>query len=236
MTTLPGLTADEHRDLIVSVGTHRGSRRLSPLEVAQSFARAREAGASLDECAAAVGFAGPTMVSRFLRLLELDDAVQHLVDWGASDSTVSFTAASELGRLPLGTEQAVAAEAVLEHRMRVGEVKQLIQSRLRSGKRIEDSVEVILRLRPRIERRHVFVGAIASQPLRQALERLRQAERDELLKGVLRRILPAGTHAAGRLGTDRFTIAGAEDLAMVFTADPDFEETVAATLAEALKQ
>jgi len=233
---LPGLTTDEQRDLIVSVGTHRGARRLSPVEVAELFGKARRAGASLDECGRAAGFSSSTMVSRFLRLLTLNPRVRHVIDWGASDSTIAFSAASELAKLPDDEEQLVGVDTALTHAMTSAEIKQVVQNRLRSGKPIAQALDEIVRLRPQVERRHVFVGAVTSPDVRNAVLALRQAERDALLARAVRRVVASGIESGGRLGLDRFTLAGSVDFAAALTASGDFEERMNAALAEELRQ
>jgi hypothetical protein len=52
----------------------------------------------MSACAEALHLNGPTWVGRFLSLLKLPDDVQHLIDWGRSDRTISLTAMS-LSRL-----------------------------------------------------------------------------------------------------------------------------------------
>ncbi len=84
------LTNEERRQLLLSVGTHRGQRPLSPFEVAELFARAISKGATLAECAAAASLEGTTWVSRFLRLLKLPSTVTHLVDWGGGSGTIGL--------------------------------------------------------------------------------------------------------------------------------------------------
>lgn len=159
-----GLASEEQRDLIVSVATHRDERRLSPLEVSRLFSRACEHGASLGDCAELAGLSGPTMVSRFLRLQELPQMVIDLVDWGSSGTTLAFTAASEIARLPEAARE-LAALTALAAGLRTGEITQVVQRILRGERAAEDAVEEILRLRPKVERRHVFVSFFADQEL-----------------------------------------------------------------------
>ena len=87
------------RNLILSVGTHKGKRPLSPVEVAEGFQKAEKSGMTDQELADLVQLRYPTMIGRFKRLLNLSPDLRHLVDWGSSSSTISFTAASEVTRL-----------------------------------------------------------------------------------------------------------------------------------------
>src|SRR5687768_14717497 len=95
---IDGLSAEEQRQLIVSVGTHRGTRALSPIEVANLFERARRRGVPIQECASATGMQA-TQVSRFLALLKLPEDLQHIVAWGRGAEGIAFSAAFEITRL-----------------------------------------------------------------------------------------------------------------------------------------
>src|SRR5688500_16600344 len=124
-----GLSANEYQQLIMSVGTHRGSRPLTPSQAAALFKKAADAGSTASVSAEATHLSS-SMVGRFLRLTDLAPDIQHLVDWGQSGSTLSFSSAFELSRLRPEDHQAVAI-AVLEHGLSSAEVRQLVQLRLR---------------------------------------------------------------------------------------------------------
>src|SRR5207245_8667337 len=128
---LPGLTADEYKKLILSVGTHRGKRLISPVEAAVLFEKARAAGAPLADCAKAVQLEGPTWVGRFLNLLKLPEDVRHLVDWGAGPGAVTFTSAADIARLDDSDDRRSAIQAALAHNLSTKEVRQLVQLRKR---------------------------------------------------------------------------------------------------------
>jgi hypothetical protein len=219
-----GLSPEEQKLLLLSVGSHRTNRPYSPVEVAQRFQKAIAAGTSLKECSEAVHFDGTSMVSRFLRLLRLRPEIQHLADWGQTGSTIAFTAASELARA-LPEDQQVASQAVLQHGLSSSEVKQLVQMRERSGKPMAECVDDLLRLRPHIEKRYVFVGAVISERLRRHLSNLTQAQRDGLLRAALPKRYPGLRGFASRMGTERFTIVGPEALAQTLNADDEGFET-----------
>jgi hypothetical protein len=225
-----GLSPAEHKGLLLSVGTHRGKRPLSPVEVAMLFKRAADAGASLRDLAELVHFDGTTMVSRFLRLLELNPEIQHLIDWGQSGSTIAFSAASELSRLDTG-EQVGACTAVLENQLSSAEVKELVQLRLRSQQSLPDCIAAVLRMRPRIEKRHLLIGAVMAEGVRIRLRTMTQAERDALFQQVLLELLSPLDDYSGRLGVERFTISGNEAVAERLTSgQADFEGLVVRAL------
>ena len=92
---LAGLTALELGRLRMSVGygTHKRGRPLSPIEVGLLLRKARDEGASLQDCARAIQLDGTGHIGRFLRILELPDDLRHLVDWGAGNYFIFFTSA-----------------------------------------------------------------------------------------------------------------------------------------------
>jgi len=202
---LLGLNTQEARDLVLSVGTHHGKRRLSPVEVAHLFEKALFSGATLRDCADFVGLTGTTMVSRFLRLLKLNPAIQHIVDWGQTNTTLSFDSASKVAQLNESDHESVVEE-IIANRMNKNEVRELVQLRERSKRPISDCVAEVLRMRPVIERQYVFLGAVTDRRLEEALSGLQQRERDELLGATLRAIYGPIERISGRLGTKRFLI------------------------------
>ena len=99
---MKGLSTAEYKKLILSVGTHRNERILSPLEVAQLLSKAISAGTSRKECAEALQI-GTTQVSTFLKLVRLTSEIQHLSDWrGTAGASIAFSTLTELGQLVAG--------------------------------------------------------------------------------------------------------------------------------------
>lgn len=207
----PGLlTPEEQRGLLLSVGTHRGRRPLSPIEVAGLFRKMADAGAELSDCAKAAGLEGASQVARFLGLLKLSGDVQHLVEWGKPDDALGFTTAFELSRLANPEDQEAAARAALEHRFTSSEARQLVQLRKRSNKPLDECITAVVRMRPQVEVRHVFVGSVKSPGLQNHLRTLSQYDRDALLREALKDSEESGL-AHGKLGVARFTLVGGPD-------------------------
>jgi hypothetical protein len=233
---LPGLTPERERDLIVSVGTHRGKRRLSPVEVAESFQTALNAGASAQQCARAVGFSGIDMVSRFLKLLDLRKEILHTVDWGQAGATLAFDCAWRLGTLA-GDEQIAAARAIMANQMSKAEVVQLLQLRRTGTRSLPECISDVLRMRPMIVRRHVLIGAISSSDVADSIRRMPQPERDSLISSILREICGPETSTSGRLGIERFTIVTDEAGAVPLRESPEgFESRINRELGARLRQ
>jgi hypothetical protein len=196
-----------------------------------------DAGTRAKDVAAALHLDGTTMIQRFVRLLSLSPDVQHLIDWGQTGATIAFTAASELSRLKSGDDQAAAATAALENELTSGEVKSLVQLKLRSRKPLQECVDEIVRLRPTIQRRHVLVGAVTSPELRTRLETLTQLQRDEAFRKALTAQFPGLGQAASRLGADRYTITGDEGVFERLTKDAArFESAITKAIAAVVEQ
>jgi hypothetical protein len=226
------LTEEERRDLLVSIGTHRGQRRLSPMDVARLFQKAIDAGASLAQCASAAGLAGTEMVKRFLRLLDLPPSAQTAVSWGGSDTTLAFSAASEIARLAPSLQELTAHEA-LARGLSSSEIKQVVQRITRSGLGSQEAIAEIVALRPVVERRHVIIGMLSSSTVGKRIEELEQDARDDLLARVLEKLI-GEQRAASRLTPTGFVITGNEALAEMIHGLGDFEATISAAVGEQL--
>ena len=232
-----GLSPETRKAMLLSVGSHREVRSLSPVEVAQALGASMEAGSSLRELAAALHLEGTSMVSRFVRLLNLSPEIQHLVDWGESKSTIGFTAASELARLPNRDDQIKVCHAALENQLKSSEVKQIVQLQLRLKRSVSESIDQVLRQRRRVERLHIFIGAVTSEKVISKLRALRQNQRDELLQKVLQERYPKLADFASRLGAERFTITGDDSVAAALSSDSqDFESTINTALSREIHE
>ena len=172
------------------------------------------------------------MVKRFLRLLDLPPSVQTAVSWGGSDTTLAFTAASEIARLAPSLQELTAREA-LARGLSSSEIKQVVQRIARSGLGSLEAVEEIVALRPVVERRHVIIGILSNPTVGKRIEELRQDERDDVLARVLEKLI-GEQHVASRLTPTGFVITGSEDLAETIHGLGDFEATISAAVGEQL--
>jgi len=224
---LPGLNVEEMRDLILSLGTHRSKRRLSPVEIAYLFDRAIKNGATPEICAEAVGFQGTTMVHRFLKLLKLNTNLHYLIGWGQSGASISFTAASDIARLS-ADEQVEAFDVAISNQMSKTEVQSMVQLRKRSGKTIGICAMEIIGMRPEVAKMYVFIGSVTDQETRKKLSLLKQADRNELLNTSLIELYGPLTDTTGRLGIERFTVVTNETDAVKFhnEIDSNFEAKI----------
>lgn len=230
---LPGLTPDEQKALILSVGTHRAKRHLTPCEVAVLYQKALLSGASKEQCSEETHL-GITWIARFLNLLRLDPAVRHLVDWGQTHETVAFTAGVEISRIPKEEHEYLFKRA-LENTLRAKEIQQVVQIRLRSQRPIEECTDDVLKLRPVTIRQVMFIGAITSNDLKLKLRSSTQIERDLLLRKVVTETGPDLEKCHYKLGTEKFAVIASESEAAQFKARfDDFEAAINAKLLSGL--
>lgn len=233
---MKGLSPEIQRDLILSVGTHRAKRPLSPVEVAEAIETSLASGSTVQELAIELQL-DPTMVPRFRRLLKLPLEIRHLVDWGQGQSCLSFAAASQIARLTSTKEQQEVAEAALKHGLGKVETIQIVQIRERSGRPIAECIGDVLRMRPQVERRHLLIGAITSEKVRIALRQMTQLERDQLLKNAITSHSSGLPPWEGRLGAQRFTLLGSDAFGTAAQRFPGgFEDAINAYLQEEISQ
>jgi hypothetical protein len=229
--SVKGLSQEEHQWLLLSVGTHRGQRKLSPIEVASLFAKVLAGGGSLSDCAKAASLEGTTQVSRFLRLQKLPESVWHLVGWGSVAGTIGFSSGAEIARLEDDAEEEALVNGVLTNRLSGSEVRQVVQLRKRSKRSLDDCLNEVVGMRPRVEKRYVYVGAVTTDALKKSLAAMTQAERDQLLGKVVGAVMGAKGLALTRLGTDRFTLVGSADFGEAINRQKDsLEQEINAAL------
>lgn len=206
---LPGISKLEFGRLHMSIGygTHKKGRPLSPVEVGMLLCRARKAGASLQDCAHALN--GTSHLGRFLRILDLAPDLLHLIGWGGGNgNSIGFSAAVELARICDADDQRTVATAILADGLQSREIRQVAQLRSRSRRPIRACLEEVLGMRPSIEKRYVFIGAVGSKTLEAALGKLSQAQRNAVLQSGIDTLGLSG--ASGRLGERLFTLVGDE--------------------------
>lgn len=216
----------------VGYGTHKKGRPLSPVEVGDLLRRAKEAGSTLEDCAKDLGLDGTTWLSHFLAVYDLAPDLRHLVAWGRSSGSIGFTTAVELARIPQTDDQRTLARAILEQRLQTDEVRQVAQLRKRSGRPIADCLQEVIGMRPRIDKRYVFIGAIDDESVNASLAKLTQAERNALLDSAVTQLGLRG--ATARLGEKLFTLVGDErfNTSVINQGKDEIEARIRAHVAE----
>ena len=222
---MSGISPESKRDLILSVGIHKTERPLSPIEVAELLEKLISSGTTKKEISREI-LLDSTMISRFLRLLNLAPEIQHLIGWGG-ESRVSFSTASEIARLKTSEEHRYLAKCTLEHGLSKSEVIQIIEVRNKFGKPIDRCVEEILKMRPRIITRYLFVGAVKSLDVQARLREMPQEERNVLFRKAVTSYYPDLPYWEGLLGIKGFNLIGGEDLNQALgKLSTDFESTI----------
>lgn len=193
----------------VGYGRQKRGRHYSPVEVGEWVMRERRSGSSLADCATILNLDGVGHIGRFPRLLKLPEDVLHLVDWGTPRGGIGFSAAVELAKLGNQGDQREVADAVLKHGLTSREIRQMAQLRKRSDRSVTEAIEDGLRMRPKVVRRHVFLGSVSSAGVRDYLASCEQGQRDSLLQRGIEKVGLKG--ATGRLGRQIFTLVGGDD-------------------------
>lgn len=215
-----GLSQAELQSLILSVGTHRGLRRLSPMEVAVMLRRADEAGTSRKALSDTLKIS-EIQVSRFIRLFDLEPELRDLADWGRGNTaTISFSSLLEIARLDRCQQMAVATSA-LAHKLTRAEFRQISQIAQRSGRCINECIADVIGRRTRVSKQFVLIGSIQQVTLQEHLESQLQNTRDCLLQGILDELHQPSQAIRGRLGSKTFTIQANQDIARTLGLDPD---------------
>jgi ParB-like chromosome segregation protein Spo0J len=230
-----GLSSYEVGQLILSVGTHRSERPLSPVEVAKFMQRALDAGEKRAEIAGRLHLEDSTIIGHFTRLLSLPAQVQQLVGWGSDPATVSFTAAATIARLQYPQEQSILTKAALENQFRKSEIIQVVQIWQRSKNPIENCIKAVLDQRPIVEKRHLIIGELRSEELKAALKQVSQLERNNLLQSTLERYVPDIPSLGCKLGDVYFLLVGDDRFHAAITSLPSgFEKSITEYLVQEL--
>lgn len=155
------LSSDERRDLILSIGTHKKNRRLSPIQVAQLLNRLYQIqGISLKQIAQELELRDSSILHRFLSLLSLPPEIQPLVNWGTSPGYLSFSVASEISRAKEPEKINLLAKDALENQRSKEEVRAILQCNLRGGGSLTHCIETIDSTRPKVIHHYVFLGQL----------------------------------------------------------------------------
>jgi hypothetical protein len=162
---ITGLTDKEYSDLVLSVGTHRKKRHRQPGEVAELIEKAllttdTPRSEKLELIAKELQLRGPSMLERFLSLRSLPPEIVDLITYGTEKGRISFSTAAEFTRLPNTSYQVELAKAVLENDLTKSEVQAILQRVKRGGVSLQTALDEILKLRPKVERRYLFLGKL----------------------------------------------------------------------------
>lgn len=181
----PHFSADELTGLLTSVGGSQ-ARRLTPTAVGRLLRREAARGVSSKHLAEELQMPpGTSVITWFLRLPDLPEDVQDLVQFGRPAAGLSLTQAAEIARLhPNENAMRVLARVAIEHRLTGAEVRSAVQLIKRRGINVEAAVGEVLRGRPTVERRHVQIGTL-SELVQNRISALDGGQRKEALRAAL---------------------------------------------------
>lgn len=217
-------TREELKSLLLSVGSHKADRRLSPAEVGALLNRALTSGKSRQAISDQLGI-GTTQVNEFLKIAELSPSVRDMAGWsgrtGGISNTVPFSSLAQLRGLS-DVDQLRAAKAILSYGLTWKEVVQVTQLHRRSSRDLDDCVQEVIGMRTTVEIRHVLVGSINDSAVQHRLADMSQLERDELLKLSLGNMdMLSDLISSSRLGATSFVLVGRADIAESEGVSPD---------------
>jgi len=213
--------------LIMSVGTHRRNRPLSPVEVAEGFETLLESGWTANRISDEVLLKDASMVGRFRKLLELPVGIRELVNWHGSSSTITMSTAAEIARLRGLRDKTRLADSVLEYGLSKFEAQQAIELVRNVELSVSESVERVVRTRSKVVERSLFIGTVTEASVIERLKTMSQLQRDEILNRVISQLVPSSAEYSARMGVGRYTVSGGSVLSESFSGLPDgFEETI----------
>lgn len=181
---MKGLSPEETRDLIISVGTHRSNRRLQPSQVSMLLNNAIESGETIGSISDQLNLSN-SVIRSFLSLSKLPENIQSLIGWGSKATSIAFSSAIEISRLDTPHEMEALAKHILEMGLSLKDVTQIVQIYKRSDKDIDESVETVLNLQVEYEKRHLIIGEILSQETISFLGKLDIEKRNLILLNAL---------------------------------------------------
>ena len=155
---LKGLTEEEYALLVLSVGTHRGKRHLTPIGVAKLLDKASNNNEMKDIVTSLELSSG--MIKKFLSLLLLPIEIQKLISFGSNRGCISFTSAFEISKIKNQEERFDLTKSALENNLNKSEVQAIVQRVNRSELSVNEALGEIMKLRPEIEHSYLFVAEI----------------------------------------------------------------------------
>jgi len=186
--SLNELSPEEKGKLLASIKTHRKERPLDPITVAEILGHTP----SDSELAKRLG-SSPHLVGMFKSLLSLPQDIQPYVKWTGG---ISFDKAQRIASLRDIISQQFLSKAILAepNTFTAPTVSKIVALKNNNKNMpIEDCVQRVLKSRPIVENRYIFVTGI-EKSLSEAVSN-RAAEQGissvDLLKGILRQSLPS---------------------------------------------
>ena len=176
--------------LLATLGTHKRSRPLSPLEAAKELDTFFERGGRLKQLPVK-----EDAIREFLSLLELPKTVQKMLGWrGIKRGEIGMYSGSRISALKKAEDKEALAKSAVERELGSKEVRRIVRHKLRHPKKsIGDCIETVVAMRP--IKRHLFITQLSKEmlnKLEREAERLTTSTRI-LVKEILSKELPRGS-------------------------------------------
>jgi len=92
---------------------------------------------------------------------------------------------------------------------------------------MNECIEEIIKMRPQVIQRYLFLGAVISSKTQSILRNLRQTKRDQLLKIAINSCFPNLPTWEGRLTSERFILIGDRSFNIAVRSIPEgFEQAI----------
>jgi len=152
-----------YSDLLLSVGTHKGTRPLIPIEVSNLISRLKEEENVNDSEVSKMLDLGrpkkitnidtkrdPTQVNNFLKLQKLSSRSQKLLGWGGTEpDKIPFTTGAIVAELDNPQDQDTIIQSSLDRGITKNEAKRIVQLKKKTPDMpISDCIEKVLKIRP----------------------------------------------------------------------------------------
>lgn len=222
------LTPDERRDLLLSVGTHKKSRRLSPVQVAHLITRLQKS-MSLEQIAGELGLQETSTLQKFPSLLRLPVEIHPLIIFGGMPGYLSFSVAYQIARLDNPKDIDILVKDVCENQRTKEEARAIIQLYKRSGKDLVACIDEIDKTRTHVIRQYLYVGTLPK-----LTEPTRPKELTDKLRLALSKLVGSKNVLSVAVNEGRFsfmlTESAAHDPAIVSYLKPNMIEEFASKI------
>jgi len=210
--TWKGITLDDRANLILSVNlkglNKKYIRPFSPFEVARCLEVLIENGVTKEEIRVMLNLRDKTMIGKYLSILDLEDDLRSIIDWGRRPGVVAVTNCFEGGlvRIKPNKDRRIAFEYAMKYNLNKLECQMIRQLHRRKFGTINECAEEALKSRPKIVKNHLYLGHINDPKISKKLNELDSSKRKELFKNVLNLILPNIRILGSTLNVKAFSI------------------------------
>jgi len=201
------LSNDEWRDLKLSVGTHKSSRRLNPIEVAKLIKKLRDKNVPYEFIKDELILRDVTVIKRFEILLEsLPEKYHNKISFGRKNGYIPFTTAAFLTRLESRSEIDLLYNEISTKNLTKNEIQQIIELKKRSDMNISECIEEILKSRLIVEKRNMLIGKIYEDKITSVISDANWDLLNNLFLKFLKESFPNTIFYSTRISKERFII------------------------------